>query len=187
MRDVADDRLRAVGARLGVGIGDVDPAGDVDLAGRGIAAAFLGGLGELALVERGLRGQGLDAGQRRKHQAEAVAAAIADRAVGAAGHVERGMRHLQGLRQHLVGRRDGAVEVLALVIVAMAMEGLEHQPDGLLDHVAPALEVLAQPLEFVGPVARADAQHDAAVGQDIDEVRILDDADRVVERQRDHA
>ena len=69
----------------------------------------------------------------------------------------------------------------------MAMEGLEHQADRLLDHVAAAVEILAQPLELVGPVARADAEHDAAVRQDVDEDGVLDDADRVVERQGDDA
>ena len=63
------------------------------------------------------------------------------------------MRHLHRLRQHLVGLRDGASEVLALVVVAMAMEGIEHQADRLLDHVAASLEILAQPHELVGAIA----------------------------------
>ena len=97
------------------------------------------------------------------------------------------MRHLHRLRQHLVGFRHGAAEVLALVVVTMAMEGLEHQADRFLDHVATGFEILAQAHELVGTVARADAQHDAAIGKDVDEARVLDDADRIVERQRDHA
>ena len=97
------------------------------------------------------------------------------------------MRHLHGMRQHLVGFGHGAAEILALVVVALAVEGIEHQADRLLDHVAAAVEILAQSHELIGPVARADAQHDTAVGQDIDEAGVLDDADRIVERQRDHA
>ncbi len=155
------------------------------------AAGFLRrsarGRAELALVERGLRRQRLDARQGRQHQAETVAAAVADRAVGAARHIERRMRHLDGLRQQLVAALHGALVVLALVVPAMAMEGVEHQPDRFLDLVAPRVEIPAQSLEFVGPVARADAQHDAAARQDVDEARVLDDPDRIVERQGDHA
>ena len=185
MRDVAHDRLFGLGAGLFVGVGDIDPAGDVDLARRGILPPFRRRHAELALVERRLRRQRLDAGQGREHQAEAVAAAVADRTIGAARHVEWRMRHLYRVRQHLVGRLDGALVVLALVVPAVPMEGIEHQADRLLDDVAAAVEILAQSHELVGPVARADAQPHAAVGQDVDEGGVFDHADRVVERQGD--
>jgi hypothetical protein len=64
--------------------------------------------------------------------------------------------------------------------------GVEHQADRLLDLVAAAVEILAESDELVRPVARADAQPHAAVGEDVDERRVLDHADRVVQRQRDH-
>ena len=95
------------------------------------------------------------------------------------------MRHLHGMRQHLVLVLDRAREVLALVVPAMAMPGVEHQADRFLDHVAAILEILAQPLELVRPVARADAEPHAAVRQDVDERGVLDHADRIVERQGD--
>lgn len=180
--DVAHDRLFGVDAGLRVGIGDIDPACDVDLAGCRILCALGRCFREFAFVERSLRCQCLHAGQGREHQAKAAAPAVADRAIGAAGHVQRRMRHLHGMRQHLVGLGDGAAEILSLVVVAMAVEGVEHQADRLLDHVAAALEILAQSHELVGPVTRADAQHDTAVGEYVDEARVLDDADRVVER-----
>ena len=142
-------------------------------------------VGELALVERRLRRQRLDAGQRREHQPEAVAPAVADRALGAAGHVERRMRHLHRMRQQLVGLLDGALVVRAVMVPAVAMERLEHQADRFLDDVAAVLEIAAQPLELVRPVARADAEPHAAVRENVDERRVLDDADRVVERQGD--
>jgi hypothetical protein len=67
----------------------------------------------------------------------------------------------------------------------MAVPGVEHQADRLLDDVAPAVEVAPQPDEFVRPVARADAQPHAAVRQDVHERCVLDHADRVVQRQCD--
>src|ERR1700758_5046378 len=95
------------------------------------------------------------------------------------------MGRLYGLRQDLVGLHHRAAEILALVVPAMAMPGVKHQADRLLDDVAPAVEILAQSLELIRPIAGADAQPDTAIAEDVDERGALYDPDRVVERQRD--
>src|SRR5258707_193968 len=71
MRVVAPDGLFGLGAGLLGGVGDVHPTGDVNLACRGILAPLRRRQAELAIVERRLRRQRLDAGQGREHQPEA--------------------------------------------------------------------------------------------------------------------
>src|SRR5579871_3659544 len=95
------------------------------------------------------------------------------------------MGRLYGLRKDFVGLHHCPAEILALVVPAMAVPGVKHKADRLLDDVAPSVEILAQSLELIRPIAGADAQPDTTIAEDVDERGVLDDADRVVERQRD--
>src|SRR5216683_222680 len=98
---VAQDAGLALGARLGVGLGDIDPAGDVDMAARRVAAQGSGRLLERGAVLLHLLGQPLERRPGRQHEAETHAPGDGDRALRRAGQEDRRVRLLQRMREKL--------------------------------------------------------------------------------------
>ena len=76
--------------------------------------------------------------------------------------------------------------MLAVVIDALALQQLQHQRQRLLLEIAPAVEIDSKAVELVFAVTRAQAEREAPVAENIDECRILGNAQRVGERQRHH-
>ena len=64
------------------------------------------------------------------------------------------------------------------------MEQFHQQRQRLLLDVAPRFEVDAKAVELVFAIARAKAQHEAAVAENIDERGVFGDPQRIGERQR---
>ena len=96
------------------------------------------------------------------------------------------MRLLHRMGKQLVVAIDLELEMLARVRGPLFLEQLEQQRQRLLLDVAPRLEIDAEAVELVLAVARAEAEREAAVAQDIDEGGVLGDPQRVRERQRHH-
>ena len=96
------------------------------------------------------------------------------------------MRLLLADREQLVVALDDRPEVRPLVPDAALVQEREDQIDRLLLDVAPRVEVAAEALELVGPVAGAQAEHHPTAREDVHEGHVLDHADRVVEGQRHH-
>ena len=96
------------------------------------------------------------------------------------------MRLLKASREDLVVAGDGAVVKRPRVIDAAIVERFEDDRNRLLLGIVAGLEFNAEPLELVRPIARAEAQDEASLGQDVDECGVLDHPDRVLQRQRHH-
>ena len=78
------------------------------------------------------------------------------------------------------------LEILAVMIGALVVEQFHQQRQRLLLDVAPRIEVDAEAVEFVLAIARAEAERETAIAQNIDEGGVLGDPQRIGERQRDH-
>ena len=115
-----------------------------------------------------------------------IFAGDADRALGRAGEEDRRMRLLQRVREQLVGAVDVEAEMLAVMGDALAVEEVEQQRQRLLLDVAALLEVDAEAVELVFAVAGAEAEHEAAAAQNVEERRVLGDPQRIGERQGHH-
>ena len=186
MGEVAHDAGLALAPRLGVGLGHIDPARDIDMSARRIGAQRLGGLLESGPIGRGLPGQLCERRPARQEKAEAHARRHPDRAPGRAGEEDRRVRLLQRMGKHLVIAVDLELEILALMIGAFLVEQVHQQRQQLFLDVAARLEIDAEAVEFVFAIARAKAEREAAIAQDVDEGGVLGDAQRIGERRGDH-
>ena len=63
------------------------------------------------------------------------------------------------------------------------MQQLEHERQGFLLEIAPAVEVDAEAVELVFAVTRAQTEGEAAVAENVDEGCVLHDPQRIGERQ----
>ena len=76
--------------------------------------------------------------------------------------------------------------MLALMIDALVVEELHQQRQRFLLDVAPRVEIDAEAVELVFAVARAEAERETAIAQNVDEGGVLRDAQRIGERQCHH-
>ena len=183
VREVLHDAFFALALGLGVGFGDIDPARHVDVAARAVGSPLRRRLFERVAIDLGLARQLGERRPARHHGAEAVAAGDAERALGRGGEEDRRVRLLDRMREQLVGAVDLGGEIPALVVDALVVQELhQHRQRFFLD-VAAVLEVDAERVELILAVARAEPQHEAPAGQDVDEGGVLRDPQRIGERQ----
>ena len=76
--------------------------------------------------------------------------------------------------------------MLAVMVDALVVEEVEQQRQRLLLDVAPRLEIDAEAVELVLAVAGAEAEHETAAAENVEERRVLGDPHRIGERQRHH-
>ena len=182
--EVAHHAGLALALRLGVGLGQIGPAHHVGMAARRIGAQRHRRLFEMRTIRGGLAAQFLERCPARQHQAASHPARDRDRPIGRTGEEDRRIGLLHGMRKNLVAAIDLIVEVLALVIDALLLQQLEQQRQRLLLHVAAVVELEPEAVELVLAIARAEAEHEAPVAQNVEERGVLGDAHRIAERQR---
>src|SRR5579863_9696670 len=186
MRQVAHDARLALVLGPGVGFGNVNPAGYIDMAARRIVAQLLRRFGEQRAIVRALPRKLGDRRPTGEKQPEPKAGGDADRAIGGAGKENRRMRLLQRLRKDLVLAADLDAKAFAVMLGALKVQQVEQERQRLLLDVAPRFEVDTEAIEFVFAVAGAEAKREPAVAQDIDEGGVFGDPQRIGERQRHH-
>ena len=188
----AQERLHVVGdaglallAGPGVGRRHIGHAHHIHLAERRVGVERGRRLRHMLAIDGDMLADGSRRRQGRLHQAEAVPRCHADRAFRAGTHVERRVRLLDRLREHLVDVVHLDPEILAVGIHPLLVEAVENERNRLRLNFAAFLVADAEALELIGPVAGAEAELEAPVAQDIDEGRILDNAHGMVQRH-DH-
>ena len=159
-------------------VGDVAEAVDGDLGVRQRHALGLKSVFDDPVLLGQQRGTADPA--RRQHPV-AVPCRSAEHRLGMAGNVDR-QRLL-----HRPGRDMGLRDLVMLAVVAEEILGKGTVEDvaELLGHLQIGFDIDAEPLEFVGLVAGADAEHQAPVRQRVGGCDFGREPRRVVERQ-DH-
>src|ERR1043166_5947497 len=127
---------------------------------------------------------GVGADELEAERADAEPAGAADGVELRAGHPQRRVRLLQGLRHHVAQRE---MEVAAVVFAAAVLEHLQHRRDRVLPHVALVADGAAERLELGDAGALAHAELDAAVAQEIERGDALGDARRMAGGELDDA
>lgn len=96
------------------------------------------------------------------------------------------MRLLNRLREYLIIVANLKFEEFSVGRYALIMEALEDERNGFRLTLAPALEIDTEAGELVGTVARAEAELESAIAQDIDKGGVLDDAHRMMQWHDHH-
>ena len=180
------DRLLGVGARLLVGVGDIDPAGDVDVAGRRVLAP----LARSPWRARACRARSAPPASRRRAGSTASGRSRCGRSSRSSGRCRPPCRAADAASGWDAAASRKSPCTVPLKYLPLWSQRWRCQASNIRPIASSTMsrrpsKSLPRPSNSYGPVARADAQPHAAVRQDVDERGVLDHADRVVERQRD--
>src|SRR5215472_4756573 len=97
------------------------------------------------------------------------------------------MRLLQRMGKQLVFAIDLELEMPPTVIHPLVVKNIEQQWQRFLLHLAAAIEVGAEAVEFVFAIAGAGPGREAAVAENTEKGRFLGNAKGVGERKGNHA